>query len=181
MKNELRSIKSQLNLLKEKTEEILSFSETNGKKSHKEEIKINIGIQSKQILSNETKDSTRDKCDEKYDMNLTFENVASISMEIIYDNLHKIRDLLQKSNSQEKCQQKFAKKQLQISNKFKNKIIISNLDLKGIEAMIERLPRLVPEEFVKVCKSCKGMFSVCRWKYHCRVCGYIYCFHCFDP
>ena len=55
---------------------------------------------------------------------------------------------------------------------------MSDLNMKGIEALIDKLPRLIPEELVKVCKSCQGPFSVCRWKYHCRVCGFVFCFHC---
>lgn len=179
MKNELRSIKTQLKIFKEKTEEILSLCDTNAMKSHPDETKIKIGLRSRQLLQNETKDSTRDKSEEKYETYLPFDSIASISMEIIYDNLQKIRDLFQKCNSQEKYQRIISKQQLHLNNNnYQNKIIFSNTNLKCIDSLIERLPRLVPEELVKVCKSCLGNFSVCRWKYHCRVCGYVYCFHC---
>lgn len=50
--------------------------------------------------------------------------------------------------------------------------------LKGKEALIEKIPRLIPEEFVKRCKGCVKQFGVCTWKHHCRVCGFIFCFYC---
>lgn len=60
-----------------------------------------------------------------------------------------------------------------------NSNIISKCDIsKGSIAIIEKVPRLIPEEFFEKCHGCKMNFGVCRWKYHCRCCGYVFCFYC---
>jgi hypothetical protein len=60
-----------------------------------------------------------------------------------------------------------------------NSNIISKCDIsKGSIAIIEKVPRLIPEEFFEKCYGCKMNFGVCRWKYHCRCCGYVFCFYC---
>lgn len=48
----------------------------------------------------------------------------------------------------------------------------------GISRIIDKVPRLIPEEFVQKCGGCDKTFGVCRWKYHCRVCGYLFCHYC---
>jgi hypothetical protein len=44
--------------------------------------------------------------------------------------------------------------------------------------LVFKVPRLLPEEFAKNCFGCEMNFGVCRWKYHCRVCGFVFCFYC---
>lgn len=44
--------------------------------------------------------------------------------------------------------------------------------------LVERVPRLIPEEFVQRCQGCDINFGLCTWKYHCRVCGFVFCFYC---
>jgi hypothetical protein len=48
----------------------------------------------------------------------------------------------------------------------------------SIESLVKTVPRLVPDEFFKKCSGCSISFTLCRWKYHCRICGLIYCFYC---
>jgi rubrerythrin len=44
--------------------------------------------------------------------------------------------------------------------------------------LVEKVPRLIPEEFVQRCQGCEVNFGLCTWKYHCRVCGFVFCFYC---
>lgn len=55
------------------------------------------------------------------------------------------------------------------------KTIIVN---KGVSAIIDKVPRLIPEEFIERCGGCNKNFGLCRWKHHCRVCGYVFCYYC---
>ncbi len=176
MKNELRSIKSQLKLLKDKTEEILICSNNPVEQRIQQD---NTNKNATNIILYPTNVSTVnniERAEDNYEAKI--DKITSKDLEEINENLNRIRDLIKKSTSQEKITMKLAKKVPMTKNTFFNKILLSEINTKGIEALIEKLPRLIPEEFVKVCKSCRGNFSVCRWKYHCRVCGYVYCFHC---
>ncbi len=44
--------------------------------------------------------------------------------------------------------------------------------------LIQKVPRLIPEEFVQRCQGCDINFGICTWKYHCRACGFVFCFYC---
>ena len=44
--------------------------------------------------------------------------------------------------------------------------------------LLNNVPRLIPEEFFSRCYGCNKLFGTCRWKYNCKVCGYVFCFYC---
>jgi hypothetical protein len=114
--------------------------------------------------------------------------------EEIYENFNKIRDIVLNYVSRKKIYNIKNLKQCANFNNYSSTTILSqnhnknnnknnnniskeNLQ-RGFEGIIELVPRLIPEEFVRICKGCERTFGLCRWKYHCRVCGFIFCFYC---
>ena len=52
------------------------------------------------------------------------------------------------------------------------------LNATELVALLEKVPKLIPEEFIHKCQGCDINFGLCTWKYHCRVCGLVFCFYC---
>jgi len=87
----------------------------------------------------------------------------------LHNNLNKIREYLLNINTHNKL----------IADEEKNQKVRENVVKdQNSSLVVYKVPRLIPEEFVKNCSGCDMNFGVCRWKYHCRVCGFVFCFYC---
>ena len=46
------------------------------------------------------------------------------------------------------------------------------------KSFFDLLPKWMPDDVINKCMKCDYKFTFCRWKYHCRVCGGIFCTDC---
>jgi hypothetical protein len=168
LRNDNRSLKSQINLFHDKTNEILNMYENLSTQANQE-----------QVLVKTTEVSVLER---KYSISLSHRSTID---ETTTMNLNKLRDSLFETCSKLNNKNKMIKilrcksQNADSHHKNTNSISISRKDLKkGKTAVVEKVPRLFPEEFFHKCKGCTKNFGLCRWKYHCRVCGYLYCFYC---
>ena len=116
-----------------------------------------------------------------------FESEAELSRTLndtdeLNENLNLIRELVREMNFRNIHARTSLQKrnEIVVGNKVKlekNQNGIKNINL-GIEFILNNIPRLIPEEFINKCQGCEMKFTMCRWKYHCRVCGCVFCFYC---
>jgi len=56
--------------------------------------------------------------------------------------------------------------------------IIANKTFIFKKSFFDLLPKWMPDDVVNRCMNCEKRFGLCTWKYHCRVCGGVYCSTC---
>ena len=172
-------MKTQMSRYIEKTQEILTII-------HAENIK--------NISQNKTKELTSTRRD-TIDYTYTFAKLnfaEDPDMDDLYNNLNKIRDIVRerqnggnfvniKAQPETSSEGTIAPKEpcSSVHLHLGQSNVMSKEDVaKGVASFIEKVPRLIPEEFFEKCHGCTMNFGVCRWKYHCRCCGYVFCFYC---
>ena len=97
------------------------------------------------------------------------------------ENFNKIRDHV--FNTQSKLKIKgnhIIKLRKQLNNGSLLTNIIANKTFIFKKSFFDLLPKWMPDDVINKCMKCNGKFGVCRWKYHCRVCGGIFCSNCTD-
>jgi len=141
------------------------------------------------VVSNNYNESTRDAFD-FVNLNVNVNNSESISLNcttnpnliaddyLLNENLNSIDFSVKQILNENK---NFYLKNLNKITFLKNKIdnnSFTNDNNNLQEFIFFNVPRLIPEDLVDKCFGCRKLFGCCKWKYHCRCCGNVFCFNC---